>query len=176
MKRLTGVLVMVALLLTACGKDAQTLQPYTPAMGVNADVGPDRTVKVRNLLIVSREDNQGFISASIVSSEPDALVGVGGRAVERKDGTPGAPLQSNLSSPIALEPDVLVVLTERPVIRVTSPDLWEGATARVVLEFERAGELELLVPIYRDQAELASISPIPRTPSPAADPSPGGTP
>jgi hypothetical protein len=63
---LLGLLAGLALLATSgCGFDAQTLQPYTPAMGVNADVGADRGIHVRNLLIVSRERGQGFVSASL---------------------------------------------------------------------------------------------------------------
>ena len=155
---LVGALV---LLISGCGRDAQTLQPYTQAMGVNADVGRDPTVKVRNLLIVSRQDGQGFLSASLISTRPDALVGVAGVAIER-DATAGAPLEANLTAPIPLEPGDLVVLTERPVIRVTSPDLRAGAMARGVLQFDKARELEILVPIYRSQDELETISPIPR--------------
>jgi hypothetical protein len=105
-------------------------------MGVNGDVGRDATVKVRNLLIVSRQDGQGLLSASLISTRLDALVGVAGVAIER-DATDGAPLEANLAAPIPLEPGDLVVLTERPVIRVSSPDLRAGAMARVVLQFER---------------------------------------
>jgi hypothetical protein len=159
---LAGLIGALVLLISGCGRDAQTLQPYTQAMGVNADVGRDPTVKVRNLLIVSRQDGQGFLSASLISTGPDALVGVAGVAIER-DATAGAPLEANLTAPIPLEPGDLVVLTERPVIRVSSPDLRAGAMARVVLQFDKAGELEILVPIYRSQDELETISPIPES-------------
>ena len=47
----------------ACGFDVQTNQPYTPAEGVNYDVG-NPPVQVRNLMILSREDGVGFLSAT----------------------------------------------------------------------------------------------------------------
>lgn len=152
------LLVVLGLLLAGCGFDAQTLQPYTPAMGVNADVGPDATLKVRNLLLVSRTPGQGFVSASLVSSRPDALIGVSGVAI-KLDRTEGAPLRSTLASPVELEPGNLVVLTERPLIMVRSPDMRAGTMARVVLQFRKAGEVTMLAPVYRDQGELVTISP-----------------
>jgi hypothetical protein len=166
--RLLRLLAVLGLLvISGCGFDAQTLQPYTPALGMNVDVGPAGLVKVRNLLIVSRARGQGFLSASILATtRPDALVEVSGAAFE-KDQTPGAPLESNLSTPLALPAGDLVVLTERPVIRVSSPDLRAGAIARVTLRFERAGEVTLLVPIYRGLDSLETISPVPRPPAPS---------
>jgi hypothetical protein len=165
--RILCLLTILGLLaVTGCGFDAQTLQPYTPAMGVNVDVGPARLVKVRNLLIVSRFPGQGFLSTSILADErPDALVEVSGFGVG-KDQLPGAPLESNLATPLPLPADELVVLTrERPVIRVSSPDLPGGGAARVTLRFERAGEVTLLVPIYENVDPLETISPIPRSSS-----------
>ena len=56
-----GLLALLAalglvLVVGACGTDAQTLRPYTPAEGVNVDVGDPSQVKsvvhVRNLLVI----------------------------------------------------------------------------------------------------------------------------
>ena len=50
-----SLLLVIGLLLVtgACGQDVQTNRPYTPAEGVNIDVGdpanPDDVVHVRNL-------------------------------------------------------------------------------------------------------------------------------
>src|SRR3712207_2591902 len=83
---LTAVLVLVG----GCGLDAQTLQPYTPADGVNVNVGTVARVQVRNLLIISAEPGQGIVSASLTADAPDALVAVSGTA-SALDGS-GAPL------------------------------------------------------------------------------------
>ena len=62
---LAALLVSLGLLLPvgACGIDAQTLQPYTPAEGVNVDVGDPAdarsVVHVRNLLIISKAPGSG---------------------------------------------------------------------------------------------------------------------
>src|ERR671916_1499627 len=57
--------------LGACGTDAQTLKPYTPAEGVNVDVGNSanlqEVVHVRNLLIICKAPGSGILSASIVT-------------------------------------------------------------------------------------------------------------
>lgn len=155
-----GVLALLGLLVgtSGCGFDAQTLKPYTPGMGVNADVGPDAALKVRNLLLVSRVPGQGFVSASLISTRPDALVGVSGVAITA-EGTEGAPLEATVTDPVTLEPHNLIVLTERPLIQVRSPDLVAGTAARVLLKFREAGEVTVLVPIYRNQDELETIRP-----------------
>ena len=73
------------LLMSACGMDAQTAQPYTPAEGVNANVGPaGEWVQVRNLMILSREDGTGYLSASIVAQERDAHDRRRGQAVHAR--------------------------------------------------------------------------------------------
>jgi ABC-type uncharacterized transport system auxiliary subunit len=77
-----------ALLLSGCGFSAQTLQPYTPAEGVNTQIGD---VKVRNLVLVSNEEGNGYVSASLVSPTRDTLVTVSGNPV-KLDGSAGAPL------------------------------------------------------------------------------------
>ena len=65
--------VLLALVpVAACGRNAQTLRPYTPAEGVNFDVGdmavPDSVIHVRNLLVISRSAGTGIVSATMVTS------------------------------------------------------------------------------------------------------------
>ena len=90
---LVATLLGLALLtlVSACGMNAQTLQPYTPAEGVNFNVGPPgESVQVRNLMILSREDGVGYVSASMVAEERDALTAVAGHPFKaRRD--PRAP-------------------------------------------------------------------------------------
>lgn len=143
---------------SGCGFEAQTQMPYTPALGVNADVGPDAAVKVRNLLLATRQPGQAFASATLVSAQADALVTVTGAPIG-PDGTEGAQLETTLTRPIQLEPGNLVLLTERPPILMRSPDILPGATARVTLRFRQAGGVTMLTPIYQDQEELATVTP-----------------
>jgi hypothetical protein len=124
-------------------------------------------------LIVSRERGQGFVSASLLADEPSALTSVSGTVFER-DNTPGVPLTSNLVQPLTLTPGELVVLTDRPAIRVTSPILSPEAIVLLELRFAEAGELEIRVPVYRDQGEYETITPIPRTGLAVMSPGPVG--
>lgn len=159
------LLSALLLLVSACGMDAQTSQPYTPAEGVNADVGPaGKAVQVRNLMILSREDGTGYLSASIVAQDRDAMTAVAGYPY-KLDGAEGTPFTVTLPNPVGLSEDALVVLTDRELIELKSPELVVGADAQVTLTFSSAGELTIRVPIVdADQPDYASITPSP-TPS-----------
>jgi hypothetical protein len=148
------------LLMSACGMDAQTAQPYTPAEGVNADVGPaGESVQVRNLMILSREDGTGYLSASIVAQERDAMTAVAGKPFTQDD-TPGTPFTVTLPDPVGLSPDVLVVLTDRPLIELKSPEMIVGGDAEVTLTFSTAGDLTIRVPVVdADQPDYKTITP-----------------
>lgn len=166
-RSLVATLLALALLAfaPACGMDVQTMQPYTPAEGVNANVGPDAApVQVRNLMILSREDGVGYVSASIVAQERDALTAVAGNPY-KADGTAGTAFQTTLPNPVGLAPGALVVLTERELIEVRSPDLILGGDAQLTLTFSTAGDLTIRVPVVdADQPDYATITPTP-TPS-----------
>ena len=92
---MAAVLLAVGLLLgtAACGNDAQTLRPYTPAEGVNFDVGDEKDIKnvvhVRNLMIISKAPGSGVLSALMVTDGRDELTKVAGKAI-RADGSEGA--------------------------------------------------------------------------------------
>lgn len=174
--------VGTALLLAGCGFDAQTLQPYTPAHGVNATAGP---VKVRNLLVVSDAQGKGIVSASLVSPDADRLTAVSGTPI-KADGTTGSPLQVSSTTQVALQPNQLVVLTEpQPVIQVSSPDLTPGLTVNLTLRFSSGVETTLIAPVASFTDPIyATVSPTPMpstaTPTPSVagvtPPAPGMTP
>lgn len=162
-----------------CGFDAQTLQVYTPAEGVNIDVatvpGVGPTPVVRNLLIISRAEGQGFLSAGLAVEQPDQLVGVTGVPIGT-DGQRGAPLQVTLDGDYALDPaDGLVVLTtDRPVISVEGEGVVGGLTAELTLTFREGGEATVVVPVVDGSTEgFRTVSP---SPAPSASPSPSATP
>ena len=149
--------VPLALALTGCGMNVQTLQPYTPAEGVNSSTGP---VMVRNLLIVADNTGRGVVSASLVTYGDDTLTAVAG-VPQKSDGTPGSPLVVTTTGlPVQLSSNTLVVLTNPPVrIAVTSPDLKPGLLADVTLTFTKGGPVKLVAPVVSaSEPEYESIT------------------
>ena len=150
-----------------CGFDAQTLQPYTPADGTNLDVGADNQLKIRNLVVVSRTEGQGIISASILSGSDDTLTGVA-VVPSPLSGSPGAPVTAKIGAPVELPAGRLVVLTNLPLITVSSPELVAGGAASVTMQFKGSGTVALNCPIVDGNLpEWASVgaspSPTPTT-------------
>jgi len=131
-RSLAATLIGLALLvfMSACGMKAQTTQPYTPAEGVNTNIGPTgEWVQVRNLMVLSRGNGEGFLSASIVADQSDTLTGVTGHPI-KTSGDPGAEFTATLAKPLELTPGKLVVLTdEAELITVQSSDLMVGGEA-----------------------------------------------
>ncbi len=139
--------------ISACGFDAQTLQPYTPSDGVNIDVatGPDGkpvagTIKVRGLMILAKAHNSGFLSASLTAREPDQLTAVSGTVLE-PDGAPGPEITATLAGPVRIGPEAAVILTEQSPIQLKASTLPAGQLANLTLTFERAGTHQVQVPI-----------------------------
>lgn len=167
-----AIILTAALTATAgCGFDVQTNQPYTPAEGINVDVGPrQQAVAVRNLVIVSKEPGSGYVSASLTAAaHTDALQRITGRAYTR-DGQPGAPLTVNQPGPVQVPAGSLVVLTDQPLIEVTSADLEPGLEAEVTLTFATAGETTMRIPVVSaDDPQFATVSP---SPSASTSPTP----
>src|SRR5215207_4095840 len=153
------LLVLAVTVTTACGTNKQTLRPYTPAEGVNFDVGGERGVKVRNLMILSRAEGEGILSATMVAADRAQLTAVSGKAI-KSDGTDGAPLSATIPSSVSLGNGVLVVLTDGPFITVRSPDLKAGLVADVTLQFSTAGSATVRVPVIDgNEGPYATISP-----------------
>jgi hypothetical protein len=167
----TSLLLVIGLLLVsgACGQDVQTNRPYTPAEGVNVDVGdpanPDKVVHVRNLLIISWAPGEGVVSASIVTDDRDALTSVSGTPV-KVDGTKGAPFTATIPNTVSLANGLQVVLTDQEPITVKSPDLMAGLEADVTLGFQNAGEVTVRVPVV--DGKEAQYTPLQPTPTSSA--------
>jgi hypothetical protein len=166
-RRRTAVAVLLGLgllLVTgACGRGAQTLQPYTPAEGVNFDVGnradPKSVVHVRNLLIISKAPGQGILSATIVTNGRDELTGVTGNAI-KSDGSAGAPFTATLTNTVSFANGAPIVLTDGSPIVLRSADLAPGLTANVTLQFRNAGQATALVTVVDgNEPQFSSISP-----------------
>jgi hypothetical protein len=153
------LMVLAASVATACGFEQQTLRPYTAAEGINFDVGGDRGVKVRNLMILSRAKGEGFLSATMVAGDRNQLTGISGKVI-KSDGTDGAPLAATITSPITLESGVPVILTNGPAITVSSPDLQAGLLADVTLQFSPAGSTTVRIPVVdANEGPYATVSP-----------------
>ncbi len=158
-----------ALLLTGCGFEAQTLQTYTPAQGVNVDVAH---VKVRNLLVIADNSGQGRLSASLVSNnKADTLSGVTGFTTNQ-DGSQAGALTVTGASGLALPANKLVVLTADGVapVSVSGPGLKPGLNVTLRLAFGSGGAQELRVPVVDAQ------HPIYRTVAPALPAGPSAAP
>jgi hypothetical protein len=135
---------VLSLVLTACGFNVQTNLPYTPADGVNLNIG---TVSVRNLMVLSRQPGQGYVSASMASSGQDSLVGVSGTVI-KSDGSEGAQFNATVPAPVNLTNGVAVVLTDDPAfITIQADGLDAGLTANLTLEFSKAGQATVKVPV-----------------------------
>lgn len=143
---LAAAALVVVLPAAACGTNAQTLRPYTPADGVNFDVGdqtvPDSVIHVRNLLVISRAPGKGIVSGTLVTSGRDTLTGVSGVPYQA-DSSKGAPFTATMSGPVLLINNAQVVLTDiDPFITVSgAAGLAAGLDADVTLQFGKAGSV-----------------------------------
>jgi hypothetical protein len=165
-----SLLLVIGLLLVsgACGRNVQTSRPYTPAEGLNIDVGdpamPNKVVHVRNLAIISFAPGEGILSGAIVTADRDALTAVSGTPL-KVDGTEGAPFTATIPNTVSVANGAMVVLTDQAPITVKSPDLVPGLDAIVTLAFQNAGEVTLRVPVVDgNEAPYMSLKPTP-TPS-----------
>jgi hypothetical protein len=166
-------------LAAGCGMNAQLLQPYNPADGTNKDIGEDGTLKVRNLVVVSRAKGEGILSATFVSNAAEQLTGAT-VAPHTLQGTTGPAVPVTIAPPIELAPGSLVVLTnQQPLLTVSAPDLEAGSAATVVMQFEKAGAVTLECPVVDGtQAPWSTISPSPAASgagSASPSPSPSAT-
>lgn len=161
---LLAVVVSLGLLMSAaCGMNAQTLKPYTPADGVNFDVGDpqnlDTVIHVRNMMLISRESGNAYLSATISSAARDALVGATITPFD-VEGAKKAPVEATFANPAAFGNNQALILTDRSLITVTSDDLVVGLQAEITLKFSKAGTHAVLVPILDGtQPPYATITP-----------------
>lgn len=163
-----AVVLGAALTLSGCGLNAQTLQPYTPAHGVNVENGG---VKVRNLLIVADEQGRGVLSGSFTTAADDTLTSVTGTALN-PDGS-AAGVLSVTGGPVPLKRTGLAVLTSgSSPIQVSSPVLKPGLLAQVVLNFASGGTATVTVPVLSATDPIyASVAPmLTATPTPSSTP------
>jgi len=166
MTKLGGVVAATLVLLATiagCGFNAQTLQPYTPADGVEFSIGQPNSgpvLKVRNLLIVAKPDGTGFLSGSMFVTEgTDELVGVKGQALQ-SDGTDAGALTVGAFTPLEIGSHALTVLVDQPAITISQANMKAGLTVELTLSFATAGDYTLRVPVIAaDNPVWATVSP-----------------
>ncbi len=160
----------------ACGTNAQTLRPYTPAEGVNFDVGDatgadrDAVVHVRNLLVISRTPGEGIVSGTMVTSGRDTLVGVSG-VPYRADSSKGAAFTADLPGPVLLTNNAQVVLTDQqPFVTISGADgLQAGLDTDITVQFGQAGSYTTRTTVV--DGNLPPYTGITPSASPSASPS-----
>lgn len=157
--------------LTGCGFDVQTNQPYTPADGTNADIGDGGTLKIRNLVIISKTKGEGVVSASLVGNAEDQLNSVSVTPI-KTDGSSGTAVTATPVTPLKLGGGSYTVLTNVANLSVQAPDLLAGLTATVTMNFTNAGPVTLRSPVV--DGTIAPWSTV--TPGVSASPSPEPTP
>lgn len=155
---------VLGLVLSACGFNVQTNLPYTPADGVNASVG---TVQIRNLMILSRAEGQGYLSGTLSSPDHDSLTAVTGTVI-KSDGSNGGAITATIPSPVSLGDNVGVILTGQPqFVTLTGAGLTAGYTADLTLQFSSAGSITLRVPVVDgNHPYYATVTPS-ATPTPS---------
>ena len=164
--------------LAACGTNAQTMRPYTPAEGVNFDVGdmavPESVIHVRNLLVISRSPGTGIISGTMVTLGRDTLVGVSG-VPYNVDSSKGTPFTATLPGPVLLTNNAQVVLTnQQPLVTFSgATGLTAGLDADVTLEFGKAGSVTTRTTVV--DGNLSPYTGITPSASPSASASPSVT-
>lgn len=153
----------LGLVLSACGFGVQTNLPYTPSEGVNLSIG---SVQIRNLMVLSRGDDQGFVSATMSSTKDDSLVAVSGTVI-KSDGSDGGPITASMPAPVSLTAGTPVVLTDSPAfVTVKGAGLAPGLTANLTMEFRSAGRATVLVPVIdANHPYYVTVSPEPSSSS-----------
>lgn len=144
--------------MAACGFDVQTTQPYTPADGVNLDVG---TLKLRNMMVLSDTSGEGFLAGSVIDSQDEQMTAVSGVPVN-SDGSLGSALEITLNEPITIPANQLVTITQLPRIPVLGEGLVPGLEAKLTMTFSRTGTVELIVPVVdKTYQAYETVSPTP---------------
>lgn len=162
-----AVVLGATLALSGCGLDAQTLQPYTPAHGVNVDNGP---VKVRNLLVIADDAGRGVLSGSFAVSADDTLTSVSGNALGADGASAGS--LTVTGNPVPLKRTGLAVLTSvTSPIRLSSPALKPGLLAELQLSFASGLSQKVTVPVMSVTDPIyAPTAPLLTAPAPSASP------
>lgn len=137
---------------TACSRvgEFQSVKPYTPAEGVQADIipnnAPDDTtptaLKLRNVMLVE-QDGEYVLAGAVVAPDRASLTSVEGVALDQHGAEAGEITFSDAE--VDLEPTTMAFL-EQEDITAESDDLQAGLLARLTFTFD-VGATTLEVPV-----------------------------
>lgn len=144
-RRRVGALAAAAVLAAALGGCASTFtaQPYTPGVGVNADLG--QNLQVRALVLVVN-GTKTYLTGSVVSYQKDTLDKVTGQALDSSGSATGSPLDFTGPTSGTVRANNVYAITDQNVSTPTG-DLEAGLTAKVTLQFSKAGSTTVTVPV-----------------------------
>ena len=157
---LLGTVALSASTLVACGFDAATDRPYTPAAGVNDQTAD---VDVLSAVIVSTEPGAGTFVASVSNNEQDAEA-----SLDSISPAGGASLQAAEFEPVQVPPGGFVNLADEGGIEVTG-DFEAGDFVDVTIGLGNGERLAMSIPVVSNAGDFAGLDG--PAPEPSAEPS-----
>lgn len=151
-----GAVALCLPAVSACGFEASTNRPYTPAAGANAY---DGTVDVLSAVIVSANPGSGTFVASLSNNDQTTTANFDSLA----PGT-GSAFEAGAFSPIEVKPRVLVNLATEGGVPVTG-DFGAGNFVAVVVGFSSGDRVEVKVPVVADGGDYAGLDTSGSTPA-----------
>lgn len=153
----TTAAAAATLVLGACGAgmDAQTVQVYNAPAG--ADLRSEGGVDALSTVVVVGEEGTGTLSTGLVGpyDTGDALT-----AVEATNSAGEQLTTEIVGETVPIPPDELVTIPEDAAVTFSGAGMEPGRLVRVVLSFERSGQVSGEVPVVAHEDEYASV-PIP---------------
>lgn len=167
MDRRTAVAALVLAIpaLGACGFNAQTDQPYQPAVGAN---DRNSNVDVLGAVVVSNKSGTGNFIVTLVNndtSRPDKLVSIQGNGVQ-------------VAAPVTpqIPPEGKVNLADKSVggVLVKGTNVVAGGYVTLRLNFTNADPVTVDVPVITDTGPYVGLAPS-ASASPSSTPSSGSS-
>lgn len=141
-RRTTAALAVIGVAaLAACSSEPKVITSYTPAVGVS---GQSDTVKVRNLLLINGESH-ARVSASVVSSADDAVVGISGQPLAADNSPTGTPF--TIQGPSVRLPAATAVNLTDSDLQAPVSGLSDGLLAKVTITFAKSAPVTLTAPV-----------------------------
>lgn len=141
-RRRVGALLVAALavgLSSAC-TEGEWRPDAPPAAGVQQDEGP---VKVRNLMLITGDEDKGLLLGSVFSAEPVEITELA-VAAEQQDGTFGSPVQVDVGGEVPVESGLMLGGDDS---RIEDIALQPGLLATVYMAFSDGTTVMLEAPV-----------------------------
>ena len=145
-----ATVVLAAPVLSSCGFNQVTDQPYNPGVGVN-EQGSD--VDVLGALIVSGTDGSGTVVAGLVnndSTEDDALTGITGAGQVSS-------VAVQATGPVELAAGSLVQLADEGQVTISGDPVRPGTFVELTFSFRNAESVTLELPVVAARGGYADV-------------------